>query len=144
MNVGGFTAKVAVIGQNAGGKTNIKPTKGVWGWDEAMNLSELFTVVCELAIKDGAAPLKEKFPGKCWEKQLNEQWFIAVNGNDAEVKCSKGVTVPPFHAYGERDGCPTFLCNPYGGTTGHIGSYEHDDESEAIEVIKRFLNTGKG
>ena len=51
----------------------------------------------------------------CWEHQVDEKWWVAVNGHREPVKCSTGAEVPPFHCYIESNGLPAGLLTPRGG-----------------------------
>lgn len=104
-----------------------------------MNVPEVFALSCELATKEGAAPLNEKYEGRCWERQLGKDWWIAFNGNPSPVKCTKGNDVPPFSIYGERLGWPAIQVNPSGGTSGHPGLCDLDVEGELITLLKEAI-----
>lgn len=73
----------------------------------------LFEMICEIAIKDGVSQIN-KFDG-CWERQIGEHWWIAVNGHKDSVKCSRGADVPPFNCYLEFNGWPAGVFDPFGG-----------------------------
>jgi len=82
--------------------------------EQAMSEKEpLFLLLGKLAEKDGAAPLN-KHAG-CWERRIDEHWWIAVNGREEEISCSKGAAVPPFNCYVEFNGWPAGVFNPFGG-----------------------------
>jgi len=81
-------------------------------------IPEVFDLILRLGIRDGVAPLSKTHPGRCWERDLGSGWWIALNGNEAPVKCSRSVEVPPFTIYGERNGFPALLVNPKGGSVG--------------------------
>jgi len=72
-----------------------------------------FDEIAQLAIRLGVVPLNAR-PG-CWEFQVDEHWWIAVNGHRESLKCSKGVAVEPFNAYVEFNGWPAGSFNPAGG-----------------------------
>ena len=73
----------------------------------------LFILVAKVAQKDDAAPL-HKHAG-CWERQIGDHWWIAVNGHTEPKKCSKGADVPPFNCYVEFNGLPAGQFDPFGG-----------------------------
>lgn len=73
----------------------------------------LFILLAKLAEKDGASPLT-KHAG-CWERQVGEYWWIAVNGHRVPMICSHGPSVPPIHCVVEFNGWPAGLFNPLGG-----------------------------
>lgn len=71
-------------------------------WTEA-EANPLWAAV-ELANHLGVANIKE-LPG-CWEYQLDEAWWFAMNGHRETVVCSRGMVVPPFSLYVEYYGWP--------------------------------------
>ena len=75
----------------------------------------LFVLFAKLAEKDGVTPLHEKVKG-CWERQIDENWWIALNGTNKAQTCSTGAEVPPFSAYVTWLGWPSGILNPHGGT----------------------------
>ncbi len=56
----------------------------------------------------------DKLPG-CWEHQIDDQWWVAVNPHLEDVRSSRGLTVPPFSAYVEYNGWPAGIIQPLGG-----------------------------
>ena len=75
-------------------------------------VSEAFGVICELGIALGIRPLNEH-PG-CWAHQIDDFWFVAVNGHD-ESRMYQTIEIPPFHAYVAYDGWPAAMFTPRGG-----------------------------
>jgi hypothetical protein len=73
----------------------------------------LFVLVCQLAEKDGVSGI-HRLPG-CWERKVDKHWWIAINGHEEEVACSKGPKVPPFNCYVEFNGWPAGSFSPYEG-----------------------------
>lgn len=71
-------------------------------------------------------------PG-CWEVQLDECWWFAVNGHDRDTRCSKGAAVPPFNAYVEYAGTPMGFLDPFGGV--FLGGDEGCDDFNAALVV---------
>jgi len=67
-----------------------------------------------LATSCDAAPMS-KHEG-CWEKRLNEQWEISVNGHGEEKECVHGAVVPPFTIYVRYNGWPAGLIDSHGGS----------------------------
>lgn len=100
-----------------------------------MNVCEAFVVVCEMGVAMNIAPVNT-MPG-CWEHQVDDHWWIAMNGHNDEMVTSKGQKVPPFHVYAERNGWPCMLFSPAGG--GGFTSPtrpEGDMEREFIEAVR--------
>lgn len=73
----------------------------------------LFLLLCELGEKDNIPPLNEHVA--CWERKIDDQWWIAVNGHRDAIKNSRGGTVPPFNCIVEFNGWPAGMFDPYGG-----------------------------
>ena len=92
----------------------------------------LFMLVAKLAEKDDAAPI-HKFPG-CWERKIDEHWWIAVNGHRDERLCSKGGKVPPFNCYVEFNGWPAGLFDPFDGIIAAGGLANEETFAAALEA----------
>ena len=100
----------------------------------------LFVLLAELGIKEDAAPLT-KHAG-CWERQIGKLWWVAVNGHDTPMKCSKGQEIKPFHCYVEFNGWPAGVITPYGGTFAAGDAANEESFAAAIEAeIARTPNT---
>lgn len=83
-----------------------------------------FAKIADLACLLGAVSIN-KFKG-CWEHQINEHWFVAVNGHKTPMKTKKGIKVEPFGCYVEFNGWPAGLFNPFGGTIA-AGNLANED-----------------
>jgi hypothetical protein len=90
-----------------------------------------FALLADYSNKQGAAPLS-KFEN-CWEKQIDEQWWIAMNGHDEPRKCSKGAEVEPCNCYVEFNGWPAGILDPFGGILA-AGAVANEDSF--IEALK--------
>lgn len=97
-------------------------------------LSEAFTRVCDLALALGVKSIKD-LPG-CWEYQVDEHWWIAVNGHNGATRCAKGADVPPFRCYVEFNGWPAGIIDPYGGT---IVAGEAANEDAFIAALDKAI-----
>ena len=51
----------------------------------------------------------------CAEFQIDEKWWIALNGHREPTPCSKGQDVPPFHCLVYWRDVPAAIIHPYGG-----------------------------
>lgn len=98
--------------------------------DEQEFMDRFWTALCKLATIDGAAPLN-RLPG-CWEKQLDERWWIAANGHK-EPKTADGFDVPPFSVVVKFNGWPFGVIDPHGGCIGHGEMANAGALVEAIE-----------
>jgi len=83
-------------------------------------LSEAFLEIANLAERLGVSEIN-KLPG-CWEHQIDQRWWIAVNSHGFESECSMGTKVPPLSAYVQFNGWPAGIINPYGGVPRGWGS----------------------
>jgi hypothetical protein len=68
----------------------------------------IWTTVCAIAMKVGAAPLNQ-WPG-LWRFDVDEHWKIAVNAHDEEIE-----GIPKFRLYAEWNGWPAGMLSPTGG-----------------------------
>jgi hypothetical protein len=76
-------------------------------------IAEAFAMIAELGSALGVRDVN-KLPG-CWEHQVDEQWWIALNGHRETIKDSHGSDVMPFHAVIEFNGWPAGIISPAGG-----------------------------
>lgn len=86
-------------------------------------LSTLFLKLADLALAHGVKGIKH-LPA-CWEVQIDERWWVAVNGHEVPVECSRaGQPVPAFSAYVEFNGWPAGVLDPFGGflAAGHLAN----------------------
>ena len=90
-----------------------------------MRVPESFAAVCDLAISLGVTGIN-KLPA-CWEHQIDEHWWVAVNGHDKPVRCSTEANVPPFSIYVVFNGWPAGIIDAGGGClcAGAVGNEEN-------------------
>lgn len=77
------------------------------------HVTEAFAEIAALAARLNIRDIGH-MPG-CWEQQIDEHWWIAVNGHCAETKCSFGEAVPPFSAYVRFNGWPAGIISQFDG-----------------------------
>ena len=77
------------------------------------SLCDIFVAITEYALRQGVTNIKD-LP-RCWECQIDSQWWIALNGHPEPTLCSRKVKVRPFTAYLEFNGWPAGDVDPYGG-----------------------------
>lgn len=94
-------------------------------------VSLVFMLLADLGIKGDASPL-HKFE-HCWEKQIDERWWIAMNGHREPRKCSKGTEVQPFNCYVEYNGWPAGILDPFGGI---LAAGECANEDTFIKALR--------
>lgn len=68
----------------------------------------------------------------CWEVQIDERWWIAVNAHHEEIECSTRDKVPAFHAYIRYNGWPAGILSVSGGI---IAAGEGANEDTFIEAL---------
>lgn len=86
-------------------------------------LSAVFLKLADLALAHGIKGIKQ-LPA-CWEVQIDEHWWAAVNGHDKPTACSRSVMpVPAFSAYLQFNGWPAGMLDPFGGflAAGHLAN----------------------
>ncbi|MCI0366684.1 MAG: hypothetical protein L0219_22705 [Phycisphaerales bacterium] len=96
--------------------------------NEAM--SEVAKLAARAGVGDGTG-----LPG-CWEYQIDDQWWIAVNCHSEQKTTSHGQTVPPIHCVIEYNGWPAGLINPYEGI---IAAGSGANEDSFIAALKAAL-----
>ena len=95
------------------------------------HITEAFAEIAALANRLGIHDIT-RFPG-CWEHQIDEHWWMAVNGHREKIACSSGEKVPPFSAYVRFNGWPAGVIDPAGGI---IAAGEVANEDAFIEALK--------
>jgi len=88
------------------------------------SISNVFNAIVDLALTLGVRSIKD-LPA-CWEHQVDDEWFIAINGHDTEQRTTNGNRVLPFHCYIEYNGWPAGLITPYDGVIA-AGSRANED-----------------
>jgi len=108
-----------------------------------MIVSELFSRACALAIALGMKELN-KLPG-CWEHQIDERWWMALNAHSERIHCSQdshsSEGVPPFTIYFMFNGWPAGLVNANGGSLA-AGALANEDA--LIDAINAAIETAEG
>ena len=102
---------------------------------------EVYVLLSELALSLKLAPLNQHFPNGCWEYQIDEHWWVALNGHQQNMKCSKGNEVRPFEAYIEFNGWPFGILDPYGGS---MGAGTVANEKALLEALRQAIQKVKG
>lgn len=95
-----------------------------------------FARIADLGCLLGASPLNKQ--RGCWEYQIDEHWFIAVNGHKAPTKTKGGVEVEPYNCYVEFNGWPAGLFTPFGGA---IAAGEAANEDAFIKALDEAILT---
>lgn len=98
------------------------------------SISEVFAKLADLAIALGITDIN-KLEG-CWEHNVDEHWFITINGHNKTIKNSKDVEVPAYHCYVEFNGWPAGIFSPFGGA---ICAGKLANEDTFLDAIKKAL-----
>lgn len=75
--------------------------------------SEAFIAIMDYVESQGATNLKDV--EGCWESEVDDHWWIALNGHTKDANCTKGVPVDPYCCYIEFNGWPAGQINAFGG-----------------------------
>ena len=96
------------------------------------NLCEAFAELAEFAQSRGANNIREL--AGCWESDVDEHWWVAINGHSEPCECSHGGTVPAFSTLIEWNGWPAGVIDPFGGT---IAAGECANEDTFITALAK-------
>ena len=97
-------------------------------------ICKVFWITTFLVEQDDAVPLNA-LPS-CYERRLDEHWFIAVNGHEEPRKTKGGISIRPYYLYVEFNGWPAGTVHPYGGEFA-AGSLAN--EETFIEACEKAL-----
>lgn len=96
-----------------------------------------FDRIAELGIVLGVSPLN-KIDG-CWECQIDEHWWIAVNGHKTAIKTSDGIKVEPYTCFVKFNGWPAGVFDPVNGGVIAAGTLANEDAF--IKAIEEKIAT---
>jgi hypothetical protein len=101
----------------------------------ATEVSTVFAKICDLGLALGHTSIKDQ-PG-CWEHQIDEHWWFAINPHDVSTECAGGTEVPPYTAYIKFCGWPFGLVCPAGGmfAKGALAN-----ENTLIEALNKAIS----
>lgn len=68
------------------------------------NFGRIWEAIFKLAKYDNLSKTNE-LPG-CWERTIDDRWWLALNGHGEATESSRGTTVSPYSCYIECDGWP--------------------------------------
>ncbi len=74
----------------------------------------------------------------CWEHQIDERWWVAVNDHSQPKRCSHGPRVAPHATYFELDGCPFGIVDGDGDWTA-AGASANEEALLALDSRKDAL-----
>jgi hypothetical protein len=102
-------------------------------------MAEAFLKIAQLA---GALNVRDinKLDG-CWEHQVDERWWIALNGHSEMRLSSDGGEIAPFTAYIKYNGWPAGVIDPRGGV---IAAGECANERTFIEALEAAARSAQG
>lgn len=84
-----------------------------------------------LAERLGVSDLANTHDGRCWEHQVDDRWWFAVNPNRESLKCSHGPAVAFGHVYVEFNGWPAGLIDLRGQGEFAMGEAANPDTFNA-------------
>lgn len=90
-----------------------------------------FVEVCEYSYAMGARDINKK-PG-CYESQVDDHWWFAINPHGETYKCSRGASVPGLHVYVEFNEFPAGIISAYGGV---LAAGEAANEQTFIAALR--------
>lgn len=96
-----------------------------------MRIGKAFAAVVELGLALGKRNMGSD-PG-CWEHQVDERWWFALNPHDDQTECSQGAKVPPFSIYVQFNGWPAGII---GVSDGVMAAGELANEATFIEALR--------
>lgn len=97
-------------------------------------LCEAMVKIAMLANALGASPIT-RF-ADCWERRVDDDYMLAVNGHPAPRRTTAGVLVQPFHAVVFVRGWPFAILSPFGGW---MGCGEGANEDAFIAALDRAI-----
>lgn len=98
----------------------------------------LLIAIAKFACALDAAPMNHH-PG-CWEIQIDERWWLAVNGHKEPHRHSKSMgeeVLAPFHFYVEYNGWPAGIFSAAGG---EFVAGDAANEQTFIEALKARMS----
>jgi hypothetical protein len=102
----------------------------------AMQVCEAFSLLAELAMKDGA----DKQPlAQFWERDIG-RWHVSLNRENISRKNEAGDDVPPYTAVVTFNGWPAGMIDPRGGI---IAAGAAANEDTFIAAIKEQLSNSQ-
>jgi hypothetical protein len=94
-------------------------------------VSEVMAEIAAMAAALGVTRINEM--EGCWEHQIDDQWWVAVNGHQEDMECSTGGKVPPYGMWFEYNGWPAGLV---GASGGWVAAGAAANEDSLIDAIK--------
>lgn len=96
-----------------------------------MKTPEVMLAIADLCFARGEAPVN-KYAG-CWECEVDEHWWVALNGHLEPVACSRGPSVPQFSMYVEFNGWPAGIIDTGDGV---IAAGELANEDTFLAAVR--------
>ena len=97
----------------------------------AVPVIEAYEVIAGLYFSIEKAPLIDH--DGCWEHQIDESWWVAMNGHPEPKQCSTGETVKPYNCYIKFNGFPAGIMSPFFGS---IAAGELANETTFIQACR--------
>jgi len=106
---------------------------------EIEKMCTAFSKIADLALILQAQPMNQ-YPN-CWEYQVDEHWWIAVNGHKTTKKTTGGIDVLPFNCYVEFNGWPAGVFDPVNG--GLMAAGSQANENSFIQALENKIKQCK-
>lgn len=95
--------------------------------------------IVDLAERLGVRDLSKSHAGRCWELQIDNQWYIVVNPNRKPTDSTKAKEYEPLTAYVEFNGWPAATLGIDGSGVFVAGDVANAEAF--IEACDRFDTT---
>jgi hypothetical protein len=107
-------------------------------------MCEAFMRCVELAIALKIPKLPDH--DGCWEHQVDDTWFIAMNGHkEKQVLKGREIAIEPYTVYVQYNGWPAGLFDYYGGTiAAGEGANENTFIAALVAAKERSQSTSAG
>jgi hypothetical protein len=92
--------------------------------------------IADLAERLGVRDLSKSHVGRCWEVQIDDQWYVVVNPNRVPTDSTKAKAHEPLTAYVEFNGWPAATLGIDG--SGVFVAGEAANEEAFIAACDRF------
>ncbi len=106
-----------------------------------MSEDNVFLAIVDYGLARDVTNIKD-LPG-CWESQVDDQWWFALNPHKEPMECSRKTTVPPITAYLEFNGWPAGLFDPDGGCIAAGDIANRDTFLAALQIDQTEIPPSK-
>lgn len=100
-------------------------------------ICEAFSRIADLCMALDQHPLTKH--ARCWEHQVDEHWWISVNGHPEPVENSDGFEVAPYNCVVKFNGWPAGYFDPRGGIIAAGAAANEESFLAALKAAKDRL-----